>query len=280
MTSHVVQALCINLDRSTARWERMQRTVEEEFGSSLQLRRQPAVDGEREVTADRLPSLVSTYTRHALQNRLAICDHLQINNLAAIGCTLSHMECWKWLLQRPQLPWVLILEDDVCLKGLRRMLMTTLADVLWQPEPPPFDFLVLGYLTWWWYSYHTKSPEPPPILRDRARRMTGFWGSHCYVVTQAGARRLLDLALPIEVHVDAFLGLVCHQNDVHGYLLRESVAGQCKQFWNATIPHWQFSQLNVKLLLPDVSWLATAWFLLLLLLVTIAVIWSRSHRNR
>lgn len=36
-------------------------------------------------------------------------------------------------------------------------------------------------------------------------RMRPFFGSHCYVVTQAGARRLLHRARPFEIHVDGYM---------------------------------------------------------------------------
>jgi GR25 family glycosyltransferase involved in LPS biosynthesis len=111
---------------------------------------------------------------------------LQLDSVGALGATLSHVRCWRWLAAHPDVPYALVLEDDC-------RLHPDFA-ALWQkdvaPLLPSVDLIVLGYAA---------CPHLAVPVRDTRTahfRSIGFQGMHCYAVTQAGARRLLALRTP------------------------------------------------------------------------------------
>jgi len=124
---------------------------------------------------------------------------------AMIGTSLSHMECWKRVVQRG-LDAALVFEDDAVVvpdfeKKLRRVML----------EQSEYDVLLLG-------CFHC-SATLQKLLLVKNQRSTGslrpvkyFNGSHAYVVTNKGARALLEAtqskaAYHIDFHMSLLPGL-------------------------------------------------------------------------
>ena len=91
------------------------------------------------------------------------------------------------------------------------------------------------------------------------------------MVSAAGAKRLLQVCTPIEVHVDVFLFLHVGSPRVRGFIAHtKSMASQCSQLrvpravvqLGGSIPHFEPGSINYKVLLPDAS-LRTVFLLLL-----------------
>ena len=113
-----------------------------------------------------------------------LCTH--ICTPGTIGCVLSHMKCWKRVID-DDLPYALILEDDAVLKpNFVKNTMKALHAV-----PEDFHVLVLGcYLC---------SPLLQNVLTmgnaqeyGEFRDIRFFGGSHAYIISNAGARHLLE----------------------------------------------------------------------------------------
>lgn len=109
-----VPILVINLDEAQERWHHMETTVRGVLPHHP-LVRIPAVDVRRKTLDD--PSLpLSPLARWRLQRPgRRLCSRMVITHLSAVGCSLSHIRCWQWLVDRPQWSYALILEDDACL---------------------------------------------------------------------------------------------------------------------------------------------------------------------
>lgn len=266
----IPDVLCINLDRSQKRWEHIQRTLTVEFGDHMQLRRIAAVDGSKDIDRETLQRVTTPYCRWGILNPIQICDpYVNISSMSAVGCYLSHMACWKWVIEHPSVPWALVVEDDMCAHGLRNILTKEL-DFLWSEDArtePPFDFLVLGYREWTLQRFNMTSPQPPAAISHSVKRMSAFWGSHAYIVSQSttethatvqtcacvdeGAKKLTELCLPMDMELDAFLTIVCHTDNVRGFLLHKPRIAACLFATENTIPHFKFDVVPANRLLID-----------------------------
>jgi GR25 family glycosyltransferase involved in LPS biosynthesis len=136
------------------------------------------VDGKRVDTIERLDYLSPIYAPIAPYN--------------ARGCAIAHMRLWETFLQDHDMPYALILEDDVVLlDGFK----AKLEDSLKRWITTSFDILHLGCF----------GCDPNGMRIDLLGMALGALGMcidnatpkvaiglHSYVVTRAGARRLLD----------------------------------------------------------------------------------------
>ena len=267
-----VVALCINLWSATQRWAHMQRAVATAL-PGVPLVRQEAVDVRDRSVHDRaLPLSPLTRWRMARGVR-RLCAPGFLDTLAAVGCSLSHIECWRWLAASPTYRWALILEDDCCLP-------TPAFPAAWEAEvlplirrggaPPALDFLVLGHKL----DIRTTLIDPAirrgPMGSGSTRDRWWFYGSHCYLLSSPGARRLLDLALPLELHVDHFLALVMNLGLARGRITRVSTAPQCRAHWERGIIHDHLHH-NLHYVTPDASVRAAVGVVLAAALVAVCV---------
>ena len=118
-----------------------------------------------------------------------------------------------------------------------------------------------------WRRRHPVPGTDPPLTTWEC---TGY-GSHAYMVTPRGARRLLAHALPMEMHVDAYLGIMASLGLVRGYAWPKNLASQCRSWVQHSIPHVTFDAwtVNWKLLTPD---LPLGSFLLLVTLALVLLV--------
>ena len=109
------------------------------------------------------------------------------------------------------------------------------------------DFCVLGYR----HEPNGVAPRLVDLGGVLVYDRLSVLGGHCYAVTAAGARRLLRAALPIQLHVDVWLGLLMEVGAAAGYAWPESLAAQCDGRLEQRIGHADWA-VGAKKLLPDV----------------------------
>jgi len=112
-----------------------------------------------------------------------------------IGCGMSHISIWKQIVDR-DLPYALILEDDVVLSGdFMARARKALEDV-----PQDFHVLLLGCFLC------SEARQKMSVHRTKTygsvRDLVAFGGTHAYVVSRAGARYLLDKSPKVSTHID------------------------------------------------------------------------------
>jgi len=131
----------------------------------------------------------------------------------AVACAMSHRDCWRRLCDVEGADWALILEDDVeefCVDFVSRLARVLLA------APEGWHLIYLGCHQGFQHGgcMHGEAcprdlAESPLRLRPAcqvvaeaagADEVTGLYG---YLVSRAGARRLLDGLFPISVQVDS-----------------------------------------------------------------------------
>jgi len=205
----------------------------------IELQRWPACVG----------SMLSTETLLAKLSTCALADlqlgsrsnHEHIFSLGAVGCYMSHASVWEHIV-RHSIPMLAIFESDVLLDpqfGARfRDLVQDIQrrqsleeqeeeeeeqEQEQEEEDASFDVGMIGY-------YQTN-----PIQWEEDRGTSALWrkmklgsyvkGTHAYIVTLRGARKLLSCAFPIEVQVDAFLSRAIVRG-VNLYCLKDKMASQ------------------------------------------------------
>lgn len=241
-------AYVINLDRSTARMARMAAQC---ASLDIPFTRVPAVDGAR-VTPETLKKVATP-----------LCQ--KVCTPSMVGCALSHMKVWKTAAQLGH-QRTLVMEDDAALEpgfveGLRRAL---------EDVPQDFDLLVLGCYflcnkdrRYAWGHEFARMFVPHSLRNDR--RTWGsvyvpeyFAGSHCYIVSLKGARKLMQLVPRAHYHIDMSM----NHPELNIYAVTPDLAYQ-RDMADSTIASYSFPKTLTPLLdgIKDRKRISVAYYL-------------------
>ena len=183
--------LIINLDRSVDRWK----CIESQFHSlGLDIYRVNAVDAKRGDISDTF-----------LQSKVAVLGspekyfYPRELSLAAIGCYLSHMECWKLLLQSNE-QWAVIVEDDMLFSPLAKHFLSS-SDWI----PAGIHILQLHTFKKQWRCRTLKKHIPLSKTHAIHYVIEQSFGACCYLIDRKAAQEALSLSNLISAPVDQFL---------------------------------------------------------------------------
>lgn len=185
----------LNLDRSKNRWENVLQEVQRE---GLIVERMPAVDG-RSLSLKELQQ-VSTQFARFFQPR------------GVLGCYLSHRKFWQTVIDR-NLTSAIILEDDVRLVEKFQEKLESQLELLNIGVNRSYDVIFLGAigrvdpkgndgLPQRIFSAYIGGSRPFKRLSDNYYQPSRPAGTHAYMVTNQGARKLLSLCPNAVFHVD------------------------------------------------------------------------------
>ena len=133
------------------------------------------------------------YTRHLIAHGRH--EHIQIGNRAMVGCLLSHVEAWRRVSS-----WAYVFEEDALVEeGALQSVSQLLQEVMW------VNFSVLMLQARRFEAAGVVHKTGP--LAATCDSCTWF-GTRGYIVTEQGARVLLEYVEPVVVQVDALMGLV------------------------------------------------------------------------
>lgn len=189
-TVQAMPAFVINLDRDASKMANVTARLGRE---GLQFERIAAVDG-------------SSLQDDEIRRRCtATCG--EYCPKAAIGCFLSHIEAWKKVVERG-LDKALILEDDVGFRpGGLQVINQALAEL-----PDEWHVLLCGCFTCQKemgtekLAGFLRGAPPAKEVSAHLRIPSQTYGSQSYVVSQTGARTLLELLPKPTWHVDWAMG--------------------------------------------------------------------------
>lgn len=100
-----------------------------------------------------------------------------------IGCTLSHQKCYKKILEE-DVPYVLILEDDILLPKDITKEMQVIEEVMDDAKDKPMIILLSG---WYWYG------KSYPLLEGyKLVNVFDAFLTHSYIINQAAAKLLIE----------------------------------------------------------------------------------------
>mmetsp|Transcript_52893 Transcript_52893/g.123798 ORF Transcript_52893/g.123798 Transcript_52893/m.123798 type:complete len:431 (-) Transcript_52893:16-1308(-) len=190
--------LVVNLDRSPDRWKNCQ---EEFVREGLNVDRFPATDGKAMSTE----AVVASATTSAKY----FCTP------GMIGCFLSHQRIWQKVVDE-QLPAAVVFEDDVRLyPDFEPRLKECMAE-LPASGNDKWDVCLLGAVACanhpiepWYMKYYSfligggrASPGKSRLISDHVFVPHRPAGTHAYMVSQAGAQKLLEALPKAQYHVD------------------------------------------------------------------------------
>ena len=187
-------AVCINLDRRTDRWQRFSsQPACAKMIQSGQLKRWSAVDGKNiDWLNDKRVSLVAKRNIKEKWRR----SHEDLNSVGGIGCALTHISIWKWLVDSDH-DAVIVFEDDakVPVDFYKRLQIAVDNSRILQSGD--YDLIVPAA---------TARLSEEPVERF-VKKVDYFMCLQCYIITKECARKFLAKVFPITEHIDLWMCL-------------------------------------------------------------------------
>ena len=186
-----IPAFCINMEKRTDRWRdfNSQKGVEQ----LPKLRRFNAVNGSKlDIYNDsRVPLLIKYNIKYKTRR-----SHEELSTAGGVGCALSHIGIWEWMVET-NAPVVLIFEDDAKMPPdfVQHMNQVIRASPTLQ-DTKKWDILNLA---------NARGPIKPFEPQSTLSTMDSFIGMQCYFITLNGAKRFLQEANTIHLHIDLWL---------------------------------------------------------------------------
>lgn len=170
----------IHLEHETDKRTRLEEQLRREH---LQYEFVPGVDGQNDDLSQYhfsvLPSWSEPFTRKTMTR-------------GEVGCALSHYQLWKRIVDE-HLPYTLILEDDTVLCPDLMSKLTMLNDV-------PYELMYLGRRP---LHESTELQVNESIVRAKYS-----YGTHAYILSYAGAQKLIGNYLENLIPVDEYISLM------------------------------------------------------------------------
>lgn len=194
-----IPAFCITLERRQDRWRRFQ---DQSGIDGLNLKRFLGVDGKSlNVKMDDRIALCAK--RNILEKTRR--SHEELDSIGGVGCALSHIAIWQWMVDNNQ-ELCLIFEDDAVVppdfieKANNCINNSTIIK-----DPTKWDIWLLGGI----WDKLTQIPDEPTAVR-----IGTFATSHAMVMTLHTAKRLLKDVYPIQAHIDLWMSIYNYVYDL------------------------------------------------------------------
>lgn len=195
--------LIINLATRPDRWDSMLQQL-----SSLGFNNITRIDAVVGKNLDLENIDITLHTKHIIKHPEQRSSHYQLHTVGAIGCTLSHLKCYNYMLNN-NINECLIFEDD-CL--FTKDFASNLTREINICKSNNMDLLVFGY-----------NKEFDPEIKGNYKTVNNFFGTHSYYINKTGAQVLKQYIYPIEVHMDAYISLLLTLNKINGMLSVKSI---------------------------------------------------------
>jgi len=221
-----MKSFCISLEKNKDHWDEILESIREAGFEDVEIF--PAVNGkeigkmtEGEPVSRDIQDLVkgfgginrlmSPWARYLLKRGIERKSHAQLSSWGAVGCYMSHVLTWLSMIESNE-PYCAVFEDDVSLidnfkeEFQKRM----------QFVPEDADVIILGAM-------HNFSPIK---YNEYFNKIDGvFFGLHAYIITNSGAKKILNNAFPIEVQLDSNISYTGFLDNVKLY----DMPGMCSQ---------------------------------------------------
>jgi len=197
-----IPAFCITLERRKDRWKRFQ---DQPGIRNMNVKRFIGVDGKTiDIKKDKR---VATLTKRTIIHKTRR-SHEELDSAGGVGCALSHIAIWQWMVDNNQ-ELCLVMEDDAVITDtFVQDGNKCIADSFILKDPKRWDLWVIG-ATCEGLSRIPQEPANSGLLRTDAFMMT-----HCYVITLRTAKKFLEDVYPIHCHIDFWMSIYCHLNNL------------------------------------------------------------------
>ncbi len=196
-----ISAFCITLERRLDRWKRFQ---SQPGVQSLGVKRFLGVDGKTlDILSD---DRVTTLTKRNILTK-SRRSHEELNSIGGVGCALSHIAVWQWMVDNNQ-PLCLIFEDDAVVPANLKEQANQLITSSLLKNTGQWDMWLLGG-TW-----DDLTSIPIETKQSGLLRVGSFCLFHAYIITLPTAKRLIQDAYPIHSHIDLWTSIYAYLNDL------------------------------------------------------------------
>ena len=193
-----IPAFCITLERRQDRWRRFQ---DQSGIDGLNLKRFTGVDGKTiDITKDDRVALCTKRNILAKTRR----SHEELDSVGGVGCALSHIAVWQWMVDNNQEVCLIFEDDAVVPPDFVERANKCITDSTILKDPKKWDMWLLGGI----WDNLTKIPGEP-----KAIRVGEFVLFHAYIMTLHGAKRLLKDVYPIHSHIDLWVSIYGYVHD-------------------------------------------------------------------
>jgi GR25 family glycosyltransferase involved in LPS biosynthesis len=188
----------INLKERPDRWKLFME--QDPIVKALQIHRINAVNGK--LLNYLKDPRISTHTRlNIMRNDRR--THREIATMGAIGCTISHVNIWRKLVASGR-PYAVVMEDDArfTMDHLKQIEKVAAAGI-----PETAQVWLLGM-------YKPNLIHEPFTATSKWSRVYQFTASHAYLISREAAKKFLEQAFPIEMHVDHYMSAMSSLYDM------------------------------------------------------------------
>jgi glycosyl transferase family 25 len=201
-TIQSIPAFCITLERRVDRWKRFQ---DQSGLNGLKVQRFLGIDG-RTLDIKNDNRITTLCKRNILAKTRR--SHEELNTAGGVGCALSHIAVWQWMVENQQ-ELCLIFEDDcVVPSDFIKRANTCIDKSMILRDPKAWELWLLGGI------WEDKSRIPGEFLSDGMVRVGAFVLSHAYVITLPMAKRFLTDVYPIQCHIDFWMSIYAYMHDL------------------------------------------------------------------
>lgn len=268
MNLDTLPAVCINLRRRQDRWR--------EFQAQPGLRHFPPVEWFEAIDGAQMDTLNDPQLGIASRRNIMTGvrrSHHEISAKNSVAIYHTHVETWRYLLEKTDAPALIVMEDDL---RVDQDSYTKLKQLFDHPaiQGGDWDIVNPGAIV-------TQGEDIDDILS----RYDYSFLFHCYIVSRRGATRLLERAYPIEAHVDHYSALLSQMGVIKVYGPRVRIFyqrsasdsdnrdGSCqtcnipnnadetgKYIWNTRLRVYQLEESVLAIgLVLGVAWVARRW---------------------
>ena len=120
-----------------------------------------------------------------------------------IGCILSHVSVWRYLVKEKNIDKIMVLEDDAVL--ISNDIYDRINDI-WRNVPNDWDIILIGF----WLHKGNNAKK----INQYIYKVKDFVLLHSYIINKKGAEKLLSL-LPVNMPLDSWIAF--HSDKVNIY---------------------------------------------------------------
>lgn len=187
-----IPAFCITLERRPDRWRRFQ---DQSGIDGLDLKKFLGVDGKKlDVRKD---ERISLFTRRNIISK-SRRSHEELDSIGGVGCALSHIAIWQWMVDNNQEVCLIFEDDAVVPPDFVQRANTCISESTLLKDPKKWDMWLVGG-SW---DELTQIPGETKVAR-----VGSFFSFYSYVMTLHGAKRLLKHVYPIQGHIDVWTSI-------------------------------------------------------------------------
>ena len=197
-----IPAFCITLERRKDRWKRFQ---DQPGIRNMNIKRFIGVDGKTiDVKTDKR---VGTLTKRSIIHKTRRA-HEELDSVGGVGCALSHIAIWQWMVDNQQEMCIVMEDDAVIPETFVQDGNKCIADSMILKDPKQWDLWVIGGVC----EDLSRIPQEP--INSGLIRAGAFMLTHCYIITLRTAKKFLEDVYPIHCHIDFWMSIYCHLNNL------------------------------------------------------------------